>query len=105
MQKIKLKRGDTLALSCTLADNGVAVDLTGWAVKAQLRTPDGALVNELTYTVVNAAAGQYALSSTGATTAWPVNTTLEGDIQYTSPAGVITSSETFQVQMVKDITQ
>lgn len=102
MQKILLKRGDTLIWSCALADqSGVAVDLTNWVIESQVRDGD-TLIGELTIVPTSLPNGQFNLQS-GSTSAWPVRN-LFCDIQYTTPDGIVTSSETFIVSMVKDVT-
>lgn len=101
MQKLPFKRGDSFSLLGT-----VDGDVTGWTIASQIRTSAGALVATLTAAVTSASAdlSVYTLTAPGPTTAWPIED-LRCDIQYTTGAGIIDSTETFVIQMVEDITQ
>lgn len=103
MQKIHHKRGDTFFLANRLTQDGAPIDLTGWSVRSHVRDGD-TLVKALTYAVVLAADGQYSLTAAPADTEdWPVKT-LHCDIEYTSPGGTVTSTETFLIVVIKDVT-
>jgi hypothetical protein len=97
---LTVKRGDTFKLSCTYLVDGVAAALPP-GIKSQIRY-NGVLVAELTATVVDAPTGRYDLSF-GDTTEWPVDT-LQQDIEYTTSAGDVMSTETFYVRVREDIT-
>lgn len=101
MQKLPFKRGDSFSLLCTVDGN-----VTGWTIASQIRTSAGALVATLTAAVTSASAdlSVYTLTAPGPTTAWPIED-LRCDIQYTTGAGIIDSTETFVIQMVEDVTQ
>lgn len=103
MQKIHHKRGDTFFIANRLTQDNAPIDLTGWTVRSQVRDGD-TLVQSLTYAVAVAADGQYTLTAPAASTAsWPVKTLL-CDIEYTSPGGTVTSTETFQIVVIRDVT-
>lgn len=106
MIKIPFKRGDTFLVEATARQGATPQDITGWVIASHVRRGT-TLVAALEVTIVDAAAGTYRLrkENTGAdgTERWPVSD-LECDIQYTTAAGQIVSTETFIIDMVKDIT-
>lgn len=100
------KRGDTFDYSDQLAmtADGVALaDLTGMVGASQIRTTDGALVAELSFSWLNAAQGLYRVRSVGPTDGWPLGTGLH-DVQLTTPAGDVISTATEIIQIVRDVT-
>ena len=108
MAQVYHKRGDTLSLSAVWLDsNNDPVDLTGYTVESQVRAVG--FVDDLTVTITDATAGEFVLSATATDTSmWPVTSSQSSrsfcDIQFTI-AGIVVSSETFQVVVVEDITQ
>lgn len=105
MATITHKRGDTFELTCSLENQGNDVDITGWTVAAQLRKTDDTLVQNMTITVTNAAAGEFTISAPDTETDdWPIEN-LEIDVQFTESSGNISSSETFTIAVIKDITR
>lgn len=98
-QKILFKRGDTFSLQATA--NGE--DITTWTIQSQIRDNSGTLISELDITKTDAANGEYTLTHDGATSSWPLKM-LYCDIQYTV-GGVISSTETFRIEVVEDITR
>lgn len=106
MTTIALKRGDTLSVAAALAqDSGAPVDLTGYVVRSQVRTPQGALVAELSVVVTDAPLGAYTLAATAPETQlWPVGRHA-CDVQYTSAGGVVSSTATFPVVVSEDVTR
>ena len=97
---LTVKRGDTFKLSCTYLVGGVAAALPP-VIRSQIRY-QGALVAELTVVVVDAAAGRYNLSFAD-TSLWPLDS-LQQDIQYTTAAGDVMSTDTFYVKVIEDVT-
>lgn len=100
------KRGDTFDLSgpVTVTEAGEPLpDLTGWAGAAQLRTPGDVLVADLQFEWLNAAQGLCRLMAAD-TSAWPIGPA-QLDIQLTSPAGAVVSTDTAQLRIVKDVTR
>lgn len=104
MKKIILKKGDTLALSCQLKDaDGLPIDLTTYTISSQVRRPSGlTLVDTLTVTITDAAAGEYSIYSS-ATSAWPVDLLL-CDIKYAAGASSVIRTETFVIDLREAIT-
>ena len=103
MITIPFKRGDTFTLSCTYKVDGVPTQLPA-GIRAQLRTASDRLISELTLGIVDAAAGTYTLTDTATDSAlWPT-ATIFGDIQYTDSQGNVSSTDTFQIPVAKDIT-
>lgn len=98
-QKIIFKRGDTFSLQATA--NGE--DITSWTIQSQIRDNTGTMISELTVTKTDAPNGEYTLTHTGSTDAFPLKL-LYCDIQYTV-GGVISSTETFRIEVIEDITR
>lgn len=100
-----LKRGDTFSLSCTQANaDNTPEDLTGITIRSQIRTIRGELVCDLTVTKLDQtiSPGVFVLESND-TKSWPVGTCYL-DVEYTTE-GVVTSSETIELPVIRDITQ
>lgn len=105
MATISHKRGDTFELTCSLENQGNDVDITGWSVAAQLRKTDDTLVQDMTVTVTDAAVGEFQITADDTETDdWPIEN-LEIDVQFTESSGNISSSETFTIAVIKDITR
>jgi len=104
MATITHKRGDTFELSCTLENEGNIVDITNFTITSQLRLPDDTLLQALTVTVTDAAAGAFTLSATATETeGWDV-ASYQCDIEFIDD-GEVNSSETFVLNVIKDITR
>lgn len=108
MAQIYHKRGDTFSLTCTWTDSlGAAINLTGYTFKSQVRATS--FVDNLTVTVTNATNGVFTIAATATATAnWPITDSAQSrifcDIQFTKGA-TVSSTETFQIVVVEDITQ
>lgn len=97
---MKIKRGDTLAFYVNFKDaDGAPIAYSN--IKCQIRRRDGTLLSELTITPT-ATTGRY-LFSAGATDDFGLGSH-ECDIQVTVDEKVV-SSETFKIEIVKDITR
>jgi hypothetical protein len=86
---ITFKPGATFSAiaTITVVKDGVSVaDLTGWTFRSQLRRKAGALVAELTCTLMDGPARKVRLAA-ASTAAWPEKTTVQADILCTDPAG------------------
>ena len=104
MDRLSIKRGDTLALDCE-----VDVDLAGWDVRAQIRDLSGRLLAELELSMeaydATAKVTRYVMTVPAATTSvWPLGSA-ELDIQYIDPAGVVQSTESVSLLVGRDITR
>lgn len=105
MATINHKRGDTFELSCTLENEGNPVDITNFTITSQIRSPDDSLLQALTVTVTDAANGAFTLSATPAQTeTWDIIQYLS-DIEFVNASGEVNSSETFTINVIKDITR
>jgi hypothetical protein len=122
MANINHKRGDTFQLDFTLDENGVAVDITNYDIRAQARDSAGILILEWNETnsgvnVTNAAGGLFNLKSeatytstpTGQldTESWPLGV-MNVDIEFTDTSATpdsVSSSDTFTITVVEDITR
>lgn len=105
MATINHKRGDTFELTCSLENGGNDVNITGWTVAAQLRQSDDTLVQSLTVTVTDAAAGEFTITAANTETDdWPI-AALEVDVEFTETDGSVSSSDTFTINVIKDITR
>jgi len=104
MNYLQFKRGDTYHLSVTLTDDeGQAIDISGYDISSQVRTPTGELISTLTTTLTDPTNGVFTLEDTE-TEDWPVGCQFQ-DIEYTGTGGTITSTETFKVDVKEDITR
>lgn len=105
MATITHKRGDTFELAATLENAGNAVDITNFTITSQIRQSDDTLLQALTVTVTDAAAGEFTLSATAAETeTWGV-AQYECDIEFIDIGGEVNSSDTFTINVIKDITR
>lgn len=105
MAEIAHKRGDTFELTCSLENGGNPVDITGWTVAAQLRKGDDTLVQSVTVTVTDASAGEFTVTAASTETDdWPIEN-LDIDVEFTEASGAVSSSETFTINVIKDITR
>lgn len=100
-----VKRGDTFTLACTYKQNGVAVNVTDFNIRSQVRDSSGALVEELTATKANQTTnpGVFVLSAADPMN-WPVDV-LSCDIQFSDSDDVVRSTQTFQIPVIEDVTQ
>ena len=101
---IKHKRGDTFIRDCTVSMAGAAPadGIADWDIRCQVRI-GSRLVSELVVTVLDAAAGTFRIAAM-TTASWPVGR-LSADIQYTLPTGEISSTETFSIDCIEDVTR
>jgi putative intracellular protease/amidase len=99
---MKFKQGDTFDYSGpaeVLDAAGAPVDLTGWTVASHVRFPDKGSKFILTATWVGA---NVRLRSTE-TLSWPIGIA-EIDVEFTSPAGDVVSTETVRFEVTADLT-
>jgi hypothetical protein len=101
---LRHKRGDTFQYDCVVREkkNGPPVDITSWTIRSQLRDLRDRLLCEFTITILNAAEGRYRLSA-GDTTDWAPGAAAM-DIEYRDAGGVVHSTETMAVTVLKDET-
>ena len=105
MAVITHKRGDTFQLTLTLENQGNAVDITNFTIASQIRDQDDQLVEALTVTKTDASNGVFTLSATDTQTeTWPI-AKLDVDVEFIEPNNTVSSSETFNIQVIKDITR
>jgi len=105
MATITHKRGDTFELSCTLENEGNPVDITNFTITAQVRQADDTLLQALTVTKTDAANGAFTLGATSTETeGWEV-LQYQCDIEFIEGSGEVNSSETFTINVIKDITR
>lgn len=100
---VKLKRGDSFVFTNNqlIGDDGNPLDLNGWGIRSQIRNKSLVLVEELIVVV-----SQFDYSITAdplMSSSWPVGD-LMWDIEYTTPDGVVFSSDTIIVKIIQDIT-
>lgn len=101
------KHGDSFRPQCTYTVNGVAASIAGVSIASQIRTYCEELVCSLEVYGRNDGAGTFSLRPTGlnsAETDWPVDT-LYWDIQYTDANGLVRSTETITINVVRDETR
>ena len=101
-----VKQGDTFTLGCTYRENGIAVDITNFTIRAQLRDSTGDLVLELPVAKANQTTnpGVFVLgANTPPNPAFPIDE-LQCDIQFSDSEDVVRSTQTFFVPIVEDVT-
>ena len=102
MATLTHKQGDTLEWVITLTENDVAVDITSWSIRAQIRNND-TLIASLTVTKTTAASGIFSVTATPAQTdSWTAGAH-QCDIEFTDGSGEVFSTETFSVIVQEDI--
>ena len=94
---ITIKRGDTLFLQCSVASNSLPQSLQNWQIKSTVKFGPRPVSN-LTVTKTS---DSFTLQ--GSTANWPVGV-LQCDIQYTTDAGVVISTETLNITVVQGVT-
>ena len=100
MQRTTIKRGATLQYEASVSNDAVPVDLTGWTITSQVRTPYGSLIGAVNATLLNQTTnkGQYRLHAD--TDTWSIGLQL-WDIKYSYDDGlggeVITYTETVEL--------
>lgn len=110
MPSIDFKRGDSVVIGCSAKnDAGVAMDLTGVQVRAQVRVPDtGSLVATFDVEWINRAQGTFELWAQDSTpsSAWPLGE-LHMDIEYEipGPRTLVRSTETIKLNILEDMTK
>jgi hypothetical protein len=103
---IQIKRGDTLRLPCRAwAAEGVPQPLAGWSIRSQVRYPSGALAAALEVVITDEDNGFYDLiARPEVTDLWKLGAA-RMDIEYTTPAGDVSSTETFRLSVKRDETR
>ena len=105
MATITHKRGDTFELSCDLENEGAEVDITNFTITSQIRQADDTLLQALTVTKTDAAAGLFTLTAPSPQTArWPPGG-YACAIAFVDGGGEVYSSQTFTISVIKDITR
>ena len=99
------KQGATLSLAGAITPSvgGVLPDFAGWVPAAQIRMPDGGLVETLEASWVEVATGKLKLYKQ-VTACWPVGVA-EIDVRFTNRAGDVLFTTTQPVRIVKHITR
>lgn len=95
MSRFVFPRGDTFHLAGEVQVNGVATDMTGWTIRAEVRVrtatgAPGALISTLTATWSNAALALIDLLDTS-TDDWTLGDAVI-DVRLTSPGGTQTTT-------------
>lgn len=107
MLAITIKRGDTYIFDGQVkmveGETETPQDITGWTINSEIRF-SGRLVARCQVDVIDAELGKYRISVPDGTDDWPART-LEQDIEYISPQNQVISSDTFTIEVVKDITR
>lgn len=101
-----IKQGDTFTLACAYKENGVAVNITDFTIRAQLRDSTGDLILELPVSKANQTTnpGVFVLgSNTPPSPPFPIDE-LSCDIQFSDADDVVRSTQTFNVPVVEDVT-
>lgn len=101
-----VKQGDTFTLVCAYKENGVAVSVENFTIRAQLRDSTGSLILELPVSKANqtTSPGVFVLgNNTPPSPPFPIDE-LRCDIQFSDADDVVRSTQTFFVPIVEDVT-
>ena len=105
MADFKIKRGDYFELLVVVSVDGALVDLTGWTARSQARSSTDALVYEFPVAIPDPTNSTVYLTADQAITeGWAVGV-IFCDVEVIDPDGRKTSSETFTIEVEKDITK
>lgn len=105
LNKITLKKGDTLTLLMALkdaADGTTPLDLSIDQIKSKIKTASGELFDEFVVSKSDTA-GEYILKAKKNTTEYPIGT-LNSDIRF-EENGEVVHSETFEIEITKSETE
>lgn len=106
MQTVKVKRGDTLKFTAVFTTNGVQDDLTDATARMHIRDKQ----DDLMLVVDNSEEIHVLPDGTVNVAIQPTNTSAldpgkyVSDLEVTFQDGTVRSSDTFQIQVLKDIT-
>lgn len=102
MASVTHKQGDSFEWVVTLTENFVAVDITNYSIRAQIRANDTLIAN-LTVTKTTPLSGVFSVTATAAQTdSWSAGTH-QCDIEFTDGSSEVFSTETFDVIVLEDI--
>lgn len=99
------KRGDTFQLLSSVENEGVAVDITNYTIASQARDSDDTVLQTFTVTKTDAANGIFTITATAAQTELWAPDRYSVDIEFTAASGEVSSTETFTLNVVADITR
>ena len=99
----EFKRGDTFLLACVYKVDGEPAPIDGLTIASQIRQANGSLVATLAVEPDIVETGKFLLTPDTETDTWPIDT-LFCDLEI-SENGFIRSTQTFQVNVIKDITK
>jgi len=99
------KRGDTFELLSSVENEGVAVDITNYTIASQARAADDTVLQTFTVTKTDAANGIFTITATAAQTELWEPARYYMDIEFIDGSGEVSSTETFDLNVVADITR
>lgn len=105
---VTLKPGDSYEIVGSLDVDGVAQVLDGFTITSSVRTKGGANVWSCSVTLIPDGLGankSYALRATPSQTAAAPLGMLESDIVYRWPDGTVETTPTFEIEIVRKVTQ
>ncbi|GBR09536.1 hypothetical protein [Gluconobacter frateurii] len=104
MTALQVRNGQTFQISCRIADrSGAPIDLSGFAITAQVRDALGVLVADLSGRPPVGHVGIVNLWASGPIS-WPCGR-LFCDLRFLRPDGVIQFSEQFAIQVSTPVTR
>lgn len=102
MSSVSHKQGDHFEWVVTLTDDNLAVDITSWSIRAQIRNND-TLIASLTITKTDPTNGVFTASATAAQTDTWAAGSHRCDIEFTDDNSIVLSTNTFEVIILEDI--
>lgn len=98
------KRGDNIKLDGVWSINDQPVNITDYTLACQMRNDDDTSVINMTVVVTDGPSGSFRLTAEPNITQGMLITTYKYDVQFTSPSGFVSSGETLEHTIEKDIT-
>ena len=98
MADIKVKKGDTLYLQCRVHIDEVLQSISDWEIKSAVKFGPRVIDN----LSITKSSDYFTMQSP--TDGWPIGK-LQCDIQYTTNNDVIISTETFIIDVIRDVTK
>jgi hypothetical protein len=99
------KRGDTFEVVVNFTLNGQPQSLFGWQVRSQIRSATKELLKELDVVIINETNGVFSLNCPSEETEDWAPASYQCDIEFIDPFDFVISSDTFAVNVIRDITR
>ena len=104
MTQVRIKQGETLLLECAYTtDAGVAINVTGWTIRSQVRDTHNNLLGDLVVDLHTPVTGQFSITYAN-TALWPAGPA-RMDIAYEDGTGRVIYTDTVSISIERGITE